>query len=229
MSNTQIHPQMNSQDEFSNGVWRLWPFSIISRSLQKNQQSLEMRLLKLNEQQESLTVREEALSVALRKVEQISLQHQQNNTVEIDRLEQKIESLASRIVDAPRALQRPHTSTLEHPKKMDNLQNTTIVDKGVGSGLMGQSIAPEEVYSREAAQNSMQMEIRALQVHARAQAARVNVLATLTGETLPSLAGEDLASVQSSAEDLTRLSTRERNILLQLKQLSNAAHSIKRF
>jgi hypothetical protein len=223
MSNTQIHPQMNSQDEFSNGVWRLWPLSIISRLLQKNQQSLEMRLLQLNEQQESLAIREEALSAALRKVEQISLQNQQNNAVEVDRLEQEIESLTSRVVDALSALKRPHVSTLEDSKKQPNPQNPTPVSKSVVNELAGQSNTPEDGCSLEAAQNSMLKDIRALQVYAKAQAARVNVLVTLTGETLPNLAGEDLASAQSSAKELKRLSTRERNIALRLKQLSDTS------
>ncbi len=221
MSNTQSRPQTNSQGEFGNGIWRLWPFSVISRSLQKNQQSLEIRLLHLNEQQESLAVREEALSVALRKVEQISLQHQQNNTVEIDRLEEEIESLSSRLVDALNTLQRPHTSTL---KKLQSPQGPILVNKGVVNDLASLLNPPEDGYSPEAAQDLMQKDIRALQVNARAQAMKVSVLATLAGETLPNLAGEDLASAQPLVEDLKRLSKRERNIALQLKRLSDPAY-----
>lgn len=224
MSNTQIHHQMNSQDEFSSGIWRLWPFSVISRSLQKNLQSLEMRLLQLNEQQESLAIREEALSVALRKVEQISLQHQQNNTVELDRLEQEIESLASRIVDVHNAIQRPHASTPDNSHKLPSPQKPIPANKGVVSELASQSGASEDAYLLEATLNSVQKDIRALQVHGRAQAIRVSALAALAGETLPNFDGEDLSPVQPLAEDLKRLSTRERNIALQLKQLSNAAH-----
>ncbi len=180
MSNTQSRPRTNSQDEFGNGIWRLWPFSVVSRSLQKNQQSLEMRLLQLNEQQESLAIREEALSTALRKFEQISLQHQQNNTVEIDRLGQEIESLANRIVDALSALQRSHANKAENPKKLPSPQNPIHIVKGVANEL--------------------------------------------AGETLPSLADDDLVAAQTLAENLKRLSKRERNIALQLKQLSDAAH-----
>jgi hypothetical protein len=208
MSNTQSRPQTNSQDEFGNGIWRLWPFSVISRSLQKSQQSLEMRLRQLNEQQESLAIREEALSVALKKAEQISLRHQQNNIIEIDRLEQEIERL---------------TSTLDNPKKLPSPQYPIPANKGVVNELTSQSGAPEDGYLFESALNSMHKDIRALQVYARAQAMRVSALATLAGETLPNFADENLASAQPLAEDLKRLSTRERNIALQLKQLSNAA------
>jgi hypothetical protein len=250
MSNIQLQPQMNSQDEFDNGIWKLWPLSVIARSLrknqqslemrvlqlneqqeslavreetlQKNQQSLEMRLLKLNEQQELLAVREETLSQALRKVEQISLQHQQNNNVETDRLEQKIESLANRSVDALSAHRLPHASTLENPKKLPSPQNLIPVNKCIANESASQSGASEGGYLLEAALNSMQKDIRALQVHARAQAMRVNVLATFAGEPLPNLAGGDLSPAQPFAEDLKRLSTRERNIALQLKQLSDA-------
>jgi hypothetical protein len=221
MPNIQSQPHTNSQDEFGSGIWKLWPFSVIARSFQKSQQSLEMRLLKLNEQQESLAVRDETLSRALKKVEQISLQHQQNNTAEIDRLEQEIESLASRIVDTLSALQRPHASTLESPKKLSSPQNPTPVNKGIANELASQSGVPEDGYLLEAALNSIQKDIRALQVHARAQAMRVSALATLAGETLPNLAGGDLAPSYPFAEDLKRLSTRVRNIALQLKQLSD--------
>jgi hypothetical protein len=213
MSNTQIHHQMNSQGEFGSGIWRLWPFSVISRSLQKNQQSLEMRLLQLNEQQESL-----------RKVEQISLQHQQNNTVELDRLEQEVESLASRIVDAHNAIQRPHASTPDNSQKLPSPQDPIPANKDVVSELTSQSSASEDAYLLEATLNSVQKDIRALQVHARAQAMRVSALAALAGETLPNFAGGDLSPAQPLADDLKRLSTRERNIALKLKQLSNAAH-----
>jgi chromosome segregation ATPase len=224
MSNTQIHHQMNSQGEFGSGIWRLWPFSVISRSLQKNRQSLEMRLLQLNEQQESLATREEALSIALRKVEQISLQHQQNNIVEIDRLEQEVESLASRIVDAHNAIQRPHASTPDNSQKLPSPQDPIPANKDVVSELTSQSSASEDAYLLEATLNSVQKDIRALQVHARAQAMRVSALAALAGETLPNFAGGDLSPAQPLADDLKRLSTRERNIALKLKQLSNAAH-----
>jgi hypothetical protein len=266
MSNIQSQPQTNSQNEFGNGIWRLWPFSVIARAsrlLQKNQQSLEVRLLQLgeqqnqqslekrllqlSEQQESLMVRVDELPVTIKKIEQISLQQQQNSTVEIDRLEQKIadiiddkvipvekrlsalqqqsanmyaeiESSARRIVDAPGALQRLRADAV-NPQ---NLKNSNL-GKSAPNDLADQPAAIRREHLLETALNLMQKDILALQAQVRAQVIRIRALAALSGETLPNVMGDDSDSGDIWADEFKRLSIRERNIAQQLKHLSDAA------
>jgi hypothetical protein len=266
MSNIQSQPQTNSQNEFDNGIWRLWPFSVIARasqSLKKNQQSLEMRLLQLSEQQnqqslekrllqlsehqESLMVRADGLSVTIKKIEQMSLQHQQNSAVEIDRLAQEIadiiddkvipverrlsalqqqstnmyaeiESSARRIVDAPGALQRPRADVV-NPQ---NLKNSNLV-KSAPNDFADQPAAIQREHLLETALNLMQKDILALQVQVRAQVIRIRALAAFSGEALPHVIGDDSDSGDIWADEFKRLSTRERNIAQQLKHLSDAA------
>lgn len=268
MSNiqSQSQPQTNSQNEFDNGIWRLWPLSVIARasrllqknqqslelrllhlSEQQNQQSLEVRLLQLSEQQESLVARADALSVTIKKIEQMSLQHQQNSTAEIDRLEQEIvdiiddkvipvekrlsalqqqsanmyaeiESSARRIVDAPGALQRPGADAV-------NLQNLKISElvKSAPNDLADQPAALQREHLLETALNLMQKDILALQAQARTQAIRIRAVAAFSGETLPNVMSDDSDSGGIWADEFKRLSTRERNIAQQLKHLSDAA------
>jgi hypothetical protein len=266
MSNIQSQPQTNSQNEFDNGIWRLWPFSVIARasqSLKKNQQSLEMRLLQLSEQQnqqslekrllqlsehqESLMVRADAMSVTIKKIEQMSLQHQQNSTVEIDRLEQEIadiiddkvipiekrlsalqqqstnmyaeiESSARRIVDALGALQRPRADA-ENPQ---NLKNSDLL-KSAPNDLADQPAVFGREHLLEAALNLMQKDVLALQTQVRVQAIRIRAVAAFSVETLPNVMGDDSDSGDIWADEFKRLSTRERNIARQLKHLSYAA------
>jgi hypothetical protein len=267
MSNIQSQSQTNSQNEFDNGIWRLWPFSLIaraSRSLQKNQQSLEMRflqlseqqnqqslerrLLQLSEQQESLVVRADALSVTIKKIEQMSLQHQQNSAVEIDRLEQEIadiiddrvipvekrllalqeqsanmyaeiESSASRIVDALGALQRPRADAADSPQ---NPKSSDLV-KSAPNDLADQPVAIQREHLFEAALDLMQKDILALQAQVRTQAIRTRAVAAFSGEALLNAMGDDSDSGGVWADEFKRLPTRERNIAQQLKRLSDAA------
>lgn len=266
MSNIESQPQTNSQNEFDNRIWQLWPFSVIGRalrSLQKNQQSLEVRLLQLSEQQnqqslemhllqlserqESLVIRADALSVTIKKIEQMSLQQQQNSTAEIDRLEQEIadiiddkvtsvekrlsalqqksasmyaeiESSARRIVDAPGTLQRPRVDAV-NPQ---NLKSSDLV-KSAPNDLADQPAEIQREHLFEAALNLIQKDILALQAQLRTQAIRTRAVAAFSGETLLNVMGDDSDSGGIWADEFKRLSTRERNIAQQLKHLSDAA------
>jgi hypothetical protein len=280
MSSIQSQPQTNLHNEFGNGIWKLWPFSVIARasrllqkdqqflearllrlseqqdqqslearllhlSEQQNQQSLEVRLLQLSEQQELLVIRADGLSVTIRKIEQMSLQHQQNSNVEIDRLEQEIadiiddkfipvekrlsalqqqsanmyaeiESSERRIVDVLGALQRPRADAV-NPQI---LKNSNLV-KSAPSDLADQPAAIQREHLLETALNLMQKDIRALQAQVRAQAIRIRAVAAFSGETLPNVMGGDSDSGDIWAEEFKRLSTRERNIAQQFKHLSD--------
>jgi hypothetical protein len=249
MSNIQSQSQTNSQNEFDNGIWRLWPFSVIARAsrlLQKDQQSLEARLLQLSEQQELLVVRADGLSVTIRKIEQMSLQYQQNSNIEIDRLEQEIadiidnkfipvekrlsalqqqsanmyaeiESSQRRIVDALGALQRPRADAV-NPQ---NLKNSNLV-KSAPNDWADQPAAIQREHLLEAALNLMQKDTLALQAQVRAQVIRIRALAAFSGEALPNVMSDDLDSGEIWANEFKRLSTRERNIAQQLKHFSDA-------
>jgi hypothetical protein len=250
MSSTQINPQQSAQDNFTSGLWRLWPFSLMARglrSIQVSQQSFESQLLQLQQQQQLLVEQEAAVAAAQKKIELVVLQQQQNNVIEIDRLEQEIAYLVeNKIIPLEmglKTLQQHSTdmfvktesavsriddaiSLLQKPpngsSSVDNLLTSGKSDATRTEATANGLLNAQLV---ERALSAVQKDIVALQIQASAQSWRLGALASLAAEAVKKAVpktADGLPPIRDTIDEFKRLSAREKAIAQQLKQLSEA-------